>query len=275
MASITLLGAGGKMGLRITDNLKTSSHSTSYVEVSPQGIEALRKRGISVRSMEEAVPEGDFVIVALPDRLIGQILKDVVPRLKPDSMVITLDPAAAVAGKLPERKDISYFVTHPCHPSIFNYESTAEAQNDYFGGIKAKQAIVCTLIQGPESDYSKGEEIAKQIFAPVNRAHKITVTQMAILEPALAETLSTTLMSVLREGTEIAIEKGVPPEAANDFILGHINIQLAILYQQVDAQFSDGCKKAVERAKSKLFRPDWKEIFSEENIMKEVKAITQ
>jgi hypothetical protein len=35
-----------------------------------------------------------------------------------------LDAAAPHAGELPERDDITYFVTHPCHPPIFNDETT-------------------------------------------------------------------------------------------------------------------------------------------------------
>jgi hypothetical protein len=32
---------------------------------------------------------------------------------------------------------------------------------------------------------------------------------------------------------------------------------------------------AVARARSRLFQPDWKEVFQRENVMAEVKAITQ
>ncbi|MEZ5863156.1 MAG: hypothetical protein R3D25_03450 [Geminicoccaceae bacterium] len=42
----------------------------------------------------------------------------------------------------PKRDDITYFVTHPCHPSIFRYEPTLDMQKDYFGGVAAGQGIV-------------------------------------------------------------------------------------------------------------------------------------
>ena len=56
----------------------------------------------------------------MPDTVIGKIAASISPMLKPGTMVITLDAAAPFAGHLPDRKDLVYFVTHPCHPSIFN-----------------------------------------------------------------------------------------------------------------------------------------------------------
>jgi hypothetical protein len=45
---------------------------------------------------------------------------------------------------------VSYFVTHPTHPPVFNDETDPEARRDYFGAGKAKQSIVNALVQGPE-----------------------------------------------------------------------------------------------------------------------------
>ena len=69
-----------------------------------------------------------------------------------------------------------------------------EAKKDYFGGIKAKQHIVSALMQGPEEDYAKGEAVARTIWAPVMRPHRVTVEQLAMLEPALAETMCASLI---------------------------------------------------------------------------------
>ena len=44
---------------------------------------------------------------------------------------------------------------------------------------------------------------------------------------------------------------------------------------EIDAQFSDGAKKAMELARERLFQPDWKKVFEPENVIAEVKAITQ
>jgi hypothetical protein len=98
---------------------------------------------------------------------------------------------------------------------------------------------------------------------------------MALLEPALAETMALTVMMALREGMDEVVSRGVPAEAARDFLLGHMGIFTGILFGFYDAQVSDGAKKAAARAREQIFRPDWKKIFEQENVMKEIKAITQ
>jgi hypothetical protein len=54
-----------------------------------------------------------------------------------------------------------------------------------------------------------------------------------------------------------------------------MNVNIGILFKYIDAQLSDGAKMAVARARSRLFQPDWKDLFKHENVMAEVKAITQ
>jgi len=274
MATIALFGAGGKMGCRIADSMRPSPHRLLYVEVSPAGIDRLRQRGLSTTPRDQAVEEADVVILAVPDKLIGAVASEIVPRLKTGAMAICLDPAAPHGGELPARSDISYFVSHPCHPPVVGDETDPETRRDFFGG-KAKQNIVCALMQGPETDYARGEAICREMFAPVINAHRVTVEQMAILEPAMSETVVATCMVVIKEAMEEAIRRGVPAEAARDFILGHINVDIGILFGYVDAQFSDGAKLAIERAKKRVFRPDWREVFDPENVLAEVKAITQ
>jgi hypothetical protein len=44
MATIALVGAGGKTGCRITGNFKKTPLDVRYVEVGPAGIERLRTR---------------------------------------------------------------------------------------------------------------------------------------------------------------------------------------------------------------------------------------
>jgi len=180
MSTIALMGAGGKMGLRIARNLKDNTdYKTLYVEISDAGKSSLAELGLSATPQDEALQQADVVILALPDKLIGRICNDMVPKLRSGTMVMGLDPAAGYAGVLTEREDISYFISHPCHPPMFGEETDLEAQRDWFGGVKAKQNIVCSLHQGPEKDYAKGEAIARTIFGPVLRAHRITTEQMA------------------------------------------------------------------------------------------------
>lgn len=276
MTTIALFGAAGKIGTRIANRLKDATeYRTLYVEAGEAGEARLRARGFTPAPKEEAVRAADVVVLAVPDTLIGSVAADVVPALKPGAMVICLDPAAPYSGELPPRQDITYLVTHPCHPPVVNDEVDPEARMDFYGGIKARQNVVCALMQGPESDYAKGEQIVRKMFAPVMNVHRVTVEQMALLEPAMAETVALTCMFVMKEAMDEVVRRGVPAAAARDFLLGHVNINIGILFGYLDAQFSDGARLAVERAKERIFRPDWKNVFEPENVLKEVQAIVQ
>jgi D-apionate oxidoisomerase len=101
------------------------------------------------------------------------------------------------------------------------------------------------------------------------------VEQMAILEPALSETTAMTCINLLREGLDEAIRRGVPADAARDFLLGHINIELAIFFGEVKVQFSDGAQKAMERARAQIIQPEWKQVFEPENIRACLEEITK
>jgi D-apionate oxidoisomerase len=272
---ISLVGAGGKMGIRLIRNLMTTRWKVDCLEVSLAGIEKLKELGLAVSSEQSSIPVADVVILSVPDVALGKVSAHIIPQMKPGAMVLTLDPAVARAGRLFMRPDVSYFIAHPSHPSVFNWEPTLEAQADFFGGNMAKQTIVCALMHGPEQDYATGEKISSAMYAPVSKAFRITMEQMALLEPALVETLSSSCLDLIREGMEEVIKRGVPAEAAREFLLGHINIQLAVIFKELpNAVFSDAAIKALDRGKKILFKEDWKQIFEPDNVLQQVNDIT-
>ena len=275
MNKVVLVGAGGKMGCRLTDNLKGSKYEVSYLEVGEAGLKRMAERGVRPSLPEDVVPHAHMVVFAVPDVAIRAVTAALVPMMRSGALAITLDPAAPLAGHLFARQDIAYFASHPSHPSVFNWEPEQKAHYDYFGGIAARQAIVCALIQGPEAMYNVGEELAKTIYAPVTVSHRITIEQMGILEPALSETFAAAVVSVLKEGVDRVVELGVPKQAAYDFFLGHINIELALLFGQLPGgQFSDAALKAIEIGKPLIFKENWKDIFEPESVKKQILAIT-
>jgi D-apionate oxidoisomerase len=275
MTKVTLIGAGGKMGVRLTRNLKNSDYDMSYLEVSPEGIERVKSNGIDVSSPDQVIPEADIIILAVPDISIKKIAEHYVPQIKTGALVVTLDPAAPLAGALPQRDDVGYFATHPSHPSVFNWEPVEENHYDYFGGIGAKQTIVCALIQGDENHYAVGEQLAKTMYAPVTVSHRITLRDMGILEPALSETFGAAMITKMKEAVDIVVAKGVPKEAAYDFFLGHINIELALLFGKLPGgKFSDAAIKAIKLGEDLIFKDTWKEIFDDKSVEEQIKAIT-
>ena len=275
MIKVALVGAGGKMGCRLTDNfLKSKQYDVSFIEVSDGGKERLAQRGVVV-SDDSVIQEADVVVLAVPDVYIGKVATHYLQKFKSGCIVVTLDPAAAVGGHLPKRDDITYFLTHPCHPSVFNWEADEKKHYDYFGGIAAKQSIVCSLFQGNESHYQIGEDLAKTFYAPVNRAHRITAEQMAMLEPGLVETFSAAVIATMREAMEEVIKKGVPREAAFDFFMGHINIELALCFDQLPGGvFSDAAYKAIHIGKPLIFKEDWKKVLDPEHIKYQIGIMT-
>lgn len=272
MTVIALIGAGGKMGCRIADNLVKGTKKVYYVEISEQGIRNLARRGLVPTPQAEALTDADVVILAVPDVAIGNVSRTVVPNMKSGSLLILLDPAAAYLEQLPIRKDVSYFISHPCHPPVFNDEDQ-EARRDYFGGVKAKQAIVSALMSGPEEDFARGEAIAKEMFAPVMRSHRVTVEQLAMLEPTMAETISSMLATIMGEAMEEAVKRGVPYEAARDFMLGHVNIQLAIVFGEAGNPFSDACLVAIEYGKRYMLKEGWRKLFDEEKVKEQIEVM--
>jgi hypothetical protein len=278
---VAMLGAGGKMGCRITDNMKDRpEYEMYYVEISEVGIQNLKDRRLEVTPQADALTAAEVVILALPDRLIGKITEEIIPLLTPGTMVIGLDPAAAYAEVMPVRDDITYFVSHPCHPPLFNDDVEPEKRNDWFGGVHASQHIVNALYHGPDEDYAKGDQIAIHMYGnercPVIKSHKITVEQMAILEPALVETFAAAMIQSIKELRDIAVnEMGVPAEAADAFLFGHIRTELGIVFGWSGFPFSDGALLAIKNAQEEVFVPDWRErVMKLDAIKKSVAAIT-
>ena len=262
---IALVGAGGKMGTRISVNLKKYGYDFIGCEGDEEKKKALESKGIKAMETGEAVGMADIIIFALPDALIPKLSACLVPKMKPGSLGIILDPAAAFAGELTTRSDCAFVVTHPCHPVLFGDFKTKEEQADMFGGIAAEQDIVIALAQGNEELFSEAETVCRDIFSPVGSCHRITVEQMAMLEPAAAEVVIAAMATVMKEALDEVIARGVPEAAARAFLLGHTRIPLAIVFKESNP-FSDAALKAIEFGRKKILRDDWKSVFEKDAI---------
>lgn len=100
---------------------------------------------------------------------------------------------------------------------------------------------------------------------------------MAREEPALSETVGATFALALREATDEAVRRGVPKRAAIDFIIGHLNIELAIAFGIFpEGRFSDGALQAIDKAKPVIFRDGWIDrVFAPAAVLKSVKDICE
>lgn len=276
MTTIAVFGAGGKMGTRICGRLgEDPGLDLLLVESSTDARARMAAEGRACVEREEAVERADVVVLAVPDWVIGPLAEELVPVIRPGTLVITLDPAAAFAGRLPERADIAYFVCHPAHPPLFLEEVELEALQDYFGSGHARQSVVNALVQGDEDDYLLGERLSEQMWGPILRSHRVTLQQMAILEPALSETTVGTCLAMMQSGLERAIAMGVPEDAARDFFLGHVRTIAAVIFGHVPFPLSDAAQQAIREGTDVIVQPGWLDrVFSDEAIQASVERIT-
>jgi len=275
MTTVALFGAGGKMGVRLSKNLAKTDFDVRHIEISEIGQQRLKdETGFECVDPDRALSGAEVVILAVPDTAIGVVASKIVPKLDRGTMVVILDAAAPYAGHLPARDDITYFVTHPCHPPIFNNETTEAGRKDHFGGVAAQQGVVSALMQGPEEHYALGDQVARAIYAPVRQTYRVSVDQIALLEPGLSETVCASLLMVMRQAMDEVVARGVPADAARDFLLGHMNILGAVIFEEIEGQFSDACNKAIEFGIPVLMKEDWKRVFEPEEIMASIKRIT-
>jgi D-apionate oxidoisomerase len=212
---IAVIGAGGKMGMRVSDNLQRSTHDVRYVENSSAGEQRTLEAGRTLTDVGTAGRNADVVILAVPDIALAPVSEQLVSQLQPGTIVLTLDPAAAYANLLYERSEIEYAVAHPCHPSVFLQRKTEAELTDSFGGIAAPQDVVAALESGDAEKQAIAETVIRLMYAPVLDVHWVTVKQLAYLEPILVEVVACMIGDLLNDALQETIHSvGVPEPAA-------------------------------------------------------------
>lgn len=266
LKTITVIGAGGKMGMRISANFQKSDYQVFYCENSPKAQEQVTAQGRELSDAASVVPLSDVVILAVPDIVLGKVSEGVVPQMKKDAVLLTLDPAAAYANLIAHRDDIDYAVAHPCHPSVFLERYTKEEHADAFGGIAAIQHVAASYEAGSDEQKAKLSNVISVMYGPVEQVHWVTVTQLAYLEPTLVETVACMVGAFMKEALDETVKhSGVPEEAAKAMLYGHIQIALAVAFRATNP-FSDACMIAMEYGREKIVKPDWKQIFDQKEL---------
>jgi len=266
LKTITVIGAGGKMGMRISANLQRSDYQVFYCENSPQAQAQIGAQGREISDAASVVPLSDVVILAVPDIVLGKVSETVVPQMKRGAVLLTLDPAAAYANLIAQRDDIEYAVAHPCHPSVFLQRYTKEEHEDAFGGVAAIQHIAAAWENGSDAQRAELAQVINVMYGPVDQVHWVTVTQLAYLEPTLVETVACMVGAFMKEALDETVKhSGVPEEAAKAMLYGHIQIALAVAFRATNP-FSDACMIAMEYGREKIVKSDWKQIFDQKEL---------
>ncbi|OYO17647.1 oxidoreductase [Enemella evansiae] len=263
---IAVVGAGGKMGMRISRNLQRTANEVHYIENSENARAAMSAEGREASGLDDSVKGADVVVLAVPDIVLDKVTKQVVPQLDAGTVVLTLDPAAAYANLLHPREDIFYAVAHPCHPSIFLRRYTDEEHADTFGGEAAGMDVVAAFEYDDRAKRDQAEQVIREMYAPILDVHWVTVKQLAQCEPTLVETVACMVGDLLKEALDEAVNTmGVPEAAARSMLLGHIQVSLANSLQG-DNPYSDACHIAMKYGRKKIIRDDWKVIFADDEL---------
>lgn len=272
--AVALLGAGGKMGLRVTKKLVDAGYDVRAVETADVGKARLAEADIQAVDQATGIAGADVIVLALPDNIIGKVSRDIMPSLKSGALLIILDAAAPYAGDVPtERDDVSIVIGHPCHPPLFNDETDWDARRDYHGGI-ARQSIVCALMKGPEEAYKLGEDICKAMWSPITNCYRVTVEQLAILEPGLSEMVAMPFVDTMVEAVDLCASKyDIPREAAFDFMIGHLNVEIAMWFGYSPKVPSDAALRLMRFAKGVVVREDWEEALNPAKVKEAAELI--
>ena len=115
--TVAVIGAAGKMGLRVSANLEKSDFRVLFSENSPKGQDILAELGREVIDSVKAAAEADVVILAVPDRVLGAVSEALVfSGIEAGALDVAFldadDPAAARLAKvglgfeIPEREGV-------------------------------------------------------------------------------------------------------------------------------------------------------------------------
>lgn len=262
-SKVAVVGAGGKMGMRVSANLERSGYQARFCETHPAAQDRVRAAGRELSPSAESAAECEVVILAVPDVVLGEVAAELAPRLRPGTVLLTLDPAAAYAGLLPAVPGVHLAVAHPCHPSVFLERTTKAEWGDSFGGEAAPQDVVAALESGGGAVRERLEGVVRVIYGPVLEVHWVTVQQLAVLEPTLVETVACMVSGLLKDALHEAVHTaGVPEPAARAMLLGHVQVALSNSLRGANP-FSEACHLAMEYGRERVVRPDWRRIFEE------------
>jgi hypothetical protein len=91
----------------------------------------------------------------------------------------------------------------------------------------------------------------------------------------MAETCGIALVRALREVMEEAIRRGVPRAAAEDFMFGHIKVELGIAFSRAPFPFSDGAQLISDYGSTQLLKDDWRALFEPQSVLQQTQMIVK
>ena len=129
--------------------------------------------------------------------------------------------------------------------------------------VEWPSSLLSALMQGPEAHCVLGVEICEAMWSPVVKTHCVTVEHLAILEPGLSEMVALCMIDATAKAVdECEARSGIAREAAKDFLIGHLNVEIAMWFGYSPKVPSDAALRPLEFGKSRIMQPNWREALS-------------
>ena len=199
-------------------------------------------------------------LMAVPDRLIGKIAHSIVEKVRPRDGADRARRRRTACGRDAGSAGPHLLCDPSLPPADLQRRDDRGREEGFLRRDRSQQHIVCALMQGP------GGPLLRTLRG--GGAHDLQAGDgstplhgRADRNPG-AGALGDGYYHVHRlgEATDEAARRGVPRQAAVDFMLGHLTIGLSIAFEIFpEGRFSDGALHAIEQAKPQIFREGWLE----------------
>ena len=215
-----------------------------------------------------------MVIMAVPDRMFGTVAAQVVPLMRRGAMLVCLDPAGPHAGLIPAREDISVFVCHPAHPVGVQRRDGYGSPVRFLRIGKARQPIVCALMQGPEERLLEGRATGHghvEAGDPCPSGHRGADGDSGarFVRDGRRHLHRGDSRSHGRSDRTRRAGRSGPGFPARPRLLA-----LGIVFDRAGFTFSDGAKKAIEKPRRTSFSPTGRRSSNPKSCVKSVAKIT-
>jgi ketol-acid reductoisomerase len=202
-------------GLDVRVGLKAGSHSA----------EAVRRAGIPLMSVADAVKEADLIAILIPDTAQAKVYQEEIgPNLKAGDTLLFAHGFNVHFGQIQAPEDVDVIMVAPKSPGAMLYREASQGN-----GVPALIAI-----HQDASGHAKETALAY--------AHGIGSTRAGVLETTFAEETETDLFgeqavlcggltSLIKNGFETLVEAGYQPEVAYFECLHEMKLIVDLVYQ--------------------------------------------
>ena len=267
---IALIGAGGKMGMRVSNNLAKTAHSVAYVENSPAGAQRTIDAGRALTDAAAAVADADIVVFAVPDLALASVTADLVPKMKSGAIALTLDPQPRTRVCSPIVTMSSARSRTRAIPSIFLQRQTPEEWADRSAASPPRRTRSPRSVGRPCQAGDRRGDRAGDLRTIVD-VHSVTIS-IAQLEPTLVGP-SRAVGALLNERCPSHQHHGIPRRQRSVLCTGHARSPSPMDCAATTAGFSTHCLIAIDYRQREHHQGQLPKIFRDDELDKNLARV--